>query len=59
MIRANDEPAAPEIQPPMLNCEDQADELAFVGGELRVAKRDRLAKERHRAATLVKHRTEA
>jgi len=43
----------------VVNCLDEADQLAFVSRKLGVAQGDWLAKERHWAAALMQHRTEA
>jgi hypothetical protein len=55
-----DEEATPlEVRPPIANGLDQADELAFVGGEGAVSWRYRPAEERHRVALLDEDRAEA
>lgn len=47
MISSNHESPAPEIRPPMPNGENEADELAFVGGEGLVPRRNGAAEEGH------------
>ena len=58
MISTDDEAAPPQVRPPVAHRLDKPDELAFIGGELSVTRRDGLAEEGEGPGALVKNGAE-
>jgi len=59
VIRAHHETAPPQVRAPMPNRLDEPDQLALVGSELGVTRRDGPAEERDRPSALMKHGAKA
>jgi len=59
VIHAHHETAPPQVRAPMPNRLDEPDQLALVGSELGVTRRDGPAEERDRPSSLMKHGAKA